>query len=216
MVDPNSHDDDQILDATLIKANYMADQISEFESTLRNCTILLKSAKVQGKTQEQRIAMFGAVNAAVTFVRSFDRLKEQDLHKPLELARNGLLDLKNGILNPLFRLDNPSNADSWETKHFKFYCSLAMEELIRAGMKRNSAAAYVASCCPILGLKAGRIADWRDKLTKYSNDEFSTPFQAVIAKTNNLPGKTLEKAKRFAQKLRTHDMSNVKLRNTRN
>ena len=53
MVDPNSHDDDQILDATLIKANYMADQISEFESTLRNCTILLESAKVQGKTQEQ-------------------------------------------------------------------------------------------------------------------------------------------------------------------
>lgn len=115
--------------------------LKEFANTLGACAELLAVAKQKNSANHQRVAMYGAVGAAMQFVRSLRPLEDSELYKPLELAQNCLLDLTRGIVNPLFRLENPSNAADWETRKFKFHCAVAVQELMLAGMKRLEACA---------------------------------------------------------------------------
>ena len=201
----------------LIRSDDTELAMNELAKRLKRCSESLQSAREENASNLKRDAMLGALGATVMFLRSFDHFNDHRLCDPLVLLQSCMIDLTRGLVNPLFQLENPSNADDWETKKFKFHCAVALQELMLAGMQRMEAAKYVARLLPSLDLRPGTIADWRDNLIGRSDDDFAKAFQRVFEKARGLEERSLQKAQGdFVDFFKNYDLSNVNLRHRKN
>lgn len=125
-----------------------------------------------------------ATGAAVEFIMGIDRLKEQDLARPLAMLVGALNDLDDGKQSPLLAPMVFGNRppDSHAVQSVRAYAAWTMDHLMQLDCRRIEAATQVANTLKSAGFSFGQdrgsppntVASWRDRLKQGKAGSFET------------------------------------------
>ncbi len=125
-----------------------------------------------------------ATGAAVEFVLGIDRLKEQDLARPLAMLMTALSDLDDGKQSPLLApmVFGGRPPDSHAVQTVRAYAAWTMDWLMQLDCRRMEAASQVATTLKSAGFSFGQyrgsppntVASWRDRLRRGKAGSFET------------------------------------------
>ena len=133
-----------------------------------------------------RIGTIAAVAAAVEFIMGIDRLREQDLARPLAMLLGALNDLDDGrqmhLLTPTVHGNRPP--DSHAAQAICAYAAWTMDCLMHLGISRSDSASKVARALEAADFSFGQyrgsprktVASWRDRLKRGKG----RPFEASV------------------------------------
>ena len=134
-----------------------------------------------------------ATGAAVEFVLGIDRLKEQDLARPLAMLMTALSDLDDGKQSPLLApmVFGGRPPDSHAVQTVRAYAAWTMDWLMQLDCLRMEAASQVANTLKSAGFSFGQyrgsppntVASWRDRLRRGKAGSFETSVWEDLLET---------------------------------
>lgn len=154
--------------------NAEANSLEALQDMLRSATDKLRAGITSDDPVSQRESALEALSAAIDFIDSLQTSPE-GLSSPLRRLKVALWQCKEGKEDPLFK-PSPTEtrpADTTAEMHTKAYAALAMDILMKNGMKKGEASRSVAKEMEKSGYKLpGRtplsgqtVKGWRDKCT---------------------------------------------------